>query len=79
MKTHTVTLDYDQISEIVRETLVSDYQMLCNDIAKLEKDENNLPDFKKQDLKDIREWHNHLKNTLRYYLTPKEYASIIGS
>lgn len=78
MKTHTVILDYDQVNELVRDTLVSDYQMLCGDIANLEKDENNLPDHKKQDLKDIREWHYHLKNILRYYLTHKEYNSIIG-
>lgn len=78
MRNCAVNLDIDQVSKIVRETLVSDYQMLCNDIAKLEKDENNLPDYKKQDLIDIREWHSAMKNVLRYYLTHKEYASIVG-
>ena len=76
MRKYTFELDYDMVDKIIRETLLSDYSNILEDIAELEKKEDSLEDHQRQDLKDFRMWAQRIKDVLEYYIPAHEYREL---
>ena len=73
MSKYNIEVDSDVIDKLVRDRLLSEYDMLVKDISSLEFREDTLQDYQRIDLADMRRWRNHLKGVLEVYMIPSEY------
>jgi hypothetical protein len=75
---NTIELNSEQISEIVNNCLVDDYNMVIDNIKSLEllKEIETLPPHKEMDLEDFKNWRDALKNILQWYSIPSEYREM---
>ena len=71
--TYKIEVDEDMIDKIVKDRLLSDYDMINEDIKNLESNLNDLLDHQKIDLVDLTRWRDHLKGVLEFYMIPSEY------
>lgn len=77
-KKYTIDVDHDLIDKIVQDTLIADYKMVTEDIARLESNEDTLKDFQREDLIDLRKWQDSLKSILQYYMPMSEYKNFFN-
>lgn len=71
--TYKIEIDESTIDKIVRDRLLSDYDMIDGDIKKLQSLGDELKEYQKIDLDDMCKWRDLLKGLLEYYMIPSEY------
>lgn len=71
--TYKIEIDETTIDKIVRDRLLSDYDMIDGDIKKLQSLGDELKEYQKIDLDDMCKWRDLLKGLLEYYMIPSEY------
>jgi hypothetical protein len=71
--TYKIEIDESTIDKIVRDRLLSDYDMIDGDIKKLQSLGDELKEYHKIDLADMCKWRDLLKGLLEYYMIPSEY------
>jgi predicted enzyme involved in methoxymalonyl-ACP biosynthesis len=65
----TIELEYDQVQSIVRNTLLQDYNGLCDEIEMLQAKFELMP-HEKEDLKNNLKYRKGIKRAIKYYSVP---------
>lgn len=74
-----IELEHEQIAAIVQASLVEDYRMVMQDLARLMGKESELEPFELEDLENAMNLRVALQTLLRYYMLADEADALIES